>query len=110
MNSKFIELKLISSEERLNANAWLHWSVNGYLERQAKNAEMPLEEFIIQQLRKNVKMYDCIGELYVFPECTEVFLNEGPAVGYKTKQVFDPKYRDVQKDLKTAIMKVLERF
>lgn len=55
-------------------------------------------------------MYDCIGELYIFPECTEVFLNEGPAVGYKTKQVFDPKYRDVQKDLKTAIMKVLERF
>lgn len=110
MNETFIQLNLVVPEVRMNAKIWIHRSANSYLERQAEKAELPLEQFLIQQLSKHIEMYDCIGELYVFPECTEVFLNEGPAVGYKTKQVFDPKYRDVQKDLKASIMKVLERF
>lgn len=92
--SELIKMKLRSDEPQINADAFIEPMAYHYLERIAQQKEMPLETLLVAQLAKNVQMADCIGTLYVLPQSTDVFLNEGPVVAYKTKQIFDPNYRE----------------
>lgn len=109
MNETFIQLNLVVPEVRMNAKIWIHRSANSYLERQAEKAELPLEQFLIQQLSKHIEMYDCIGEMYILPKTTEVFLNEGSIQTYKTTQIFDPKYVKRDPARRETVKEVIKR-
>ncbi|WP_324682490.1 hypothetical protein [Bibersteinia trehalosi] len=75
---EMIKIKLIAEEQEINAEAFIEPSAYHYLERLAQKETLPLETFLVAQLAKNVKMADCMGKLYILPQSTDVFLNEGP--------------------------------